>query len=208
METLDVVKDFFKIEDFNKLPVEIPGKDRDDLAKLFAALGYQVGAEIGVLRGDYSETLCKANPTVKHYCIDPYLRYLNHFSQDELNDAEQEAMLKLQSYNAHFIKEPSIVAADRFEDKSLDYVYIDGNHEFPYVVEDLTSWVKKVRPGGIISGHDYYISTWRKSVLHVVYAVDGWAKSYKINPWFVLGTMRDVKKDWSKRYRSWFWVVK
>jgi hypothetical protein len=36
-------------------------------------------------------------------------------------------------------------ALNDFEDDSLDFVYIDGNHEFPYVAEDLFHWSKKVR---------------------------------------------------------------
>lgn len=208
METLEIVLNYFGIECPEKSPYEIEGKDRNDLAALFGQLGYKTGAEVGVYRGVYSEIICKANPTVKHYCIDQYRRYINHPKQEDLNGAEEEAFRRLSPYNAHFIKEPSVQAAERFENASLDYVYIDANHEFPFVVSDLNSWVRKVRSGGIVAGHDFYISSWSRSVLHVAYAVTGWTQSYKIDPWFVLGSKKDLKDDWSKRYRTWFWVVK
>jgi predicted O-methyltransferase YrrM len=46
-------------------------------------------------------------------------------------------------------------AADDFLDNSLDFVYIDAGHRFDDVVQDIIKWTKKVRKGGIISGHDY-----------------------------------------------------
>ena len=38
----------------------------------------------------------------------------------------------------------------------LDFVYIDGNHAEPFVREDITNYYTKVRPGGILGGHDFY----------------------------------------------------
>jgi predicted O-methyltransferase YrrM len=47
-------------------------------------------------------------------------------------------------------------AVKDFKDESLDFVFIDGNHQYSYVLEDITEWSKKVRSGGIVSGHDYF----------------------------------------------------
>jgi predicted O-methyltransferase YrrM len=41
-------------------------------------------------------------------------------------------------------------------DESLDFVFIDANHEYTAVRDDIREWTKKVRVGGIVSGHDYY----------------------------------------------------
>ena len=46
-------------------------------------------------------------------------------------------------------------AAPRIPRHSLDFVYIDARHDFDSVLEDLDAWYDKVRPGGIIAGHDY-----------------------------------------------------
>jgi hypothetical protein len=46
-------------------------------------------------------------------------------------------------------------AADRFKWGELDFVYIDANHEYEHVLEDVRAWAPKVRAGGIVSGHDY-----------------------------------------------------
>jgi predicted O-methyltransferase YrrM len=46
-------------------------------------------------------------------------------------------------------------AISDFEDSSLDFVYIDANHTYEAATEDIREWSKKVRPGGIVAGHDY-----------------------------------------------------
>jgi hypothetical protein len=62
----------------------------------------------------------------------------------------------------------SVEAAKLFPDKSLDLVYIDGDHRTESVIADITSWLPKIRKGGIISGHDYSHGwvTVRKGVDH------------------------------------------
>ncbi len=50
----------------------------------------------------------------------------------------------------------SVEASKRFADKSLAFVYLDGDHSFDGVRRDLFAWIPKVKSGGIIAGHDYY----------------------------------------------------
>jgi len=129
-------------------------RSRVDLAKHFAELGFNTGAEIGVDGGFYSAELCKANPGLKLYCIDPW----------DLNEGKSsahrvrkyaEAKKILAPYNATLIKKLSMDAVKDFADGSLDFVYIDGNHNFDYVMMDIIEWSRKVKKGGIVSGHDY-----------------------------------------------------
>jgi hypothetical protein len=49
----------------------------------------------------------------------------------------------------------SIQASKMYKDRSLDFVFIDGSHEYEDVKEDIYYWYPKVKRGGIISGHDY-----------------------------------------------------
>lgn len=48
----------------------------------------------------------------------------------------------------------SLSAAQTFDDASLDFVFIDGGHEMQEVGADIDAWLPKVRPGGILAGHD------------------------------------------------------
>lgn len=54
------------------------------------------------------------------------------------------------------IKEISWNAASHFEDGSVDFVFIDADHEYDSVCKDIKAWMPKIRKGGIISGHDYF----------------------------------------------------
>ena len=57
------------------------------------------------------------------------------------------------------IKDDSLNAVNQFKNNSIDYLMIDGGHSYTEVTNDLNAWYKKVKPGGIISGDDYTIST-------------------------------------------------
>jgi len=61
-------------------------------------------------------------------------------------------------------KESTSVTIDEIPDHSLDCVFIDGNHEYQYVLDDLHFWIKKIRPGGQILGDDYWMSDVARAV--------------------------------------------
>ena len=57
--------------------------------------------------------------------------------------------------NVKHLRLPSVAAADFFQDGELDAVYIDVSHDYESVKADILAWGPKLRPGGILSGHDY-----------------------------------------------------
>lgn len=66
----------------------------------------------------------------------------------------------------------SVEAAPAFDDATLDFVYIDARHDYESVREDLETWYSKVRPGGIIAGHDYVDGSFAAGEFGVKRAVD------------------------------------
>src|SRR6185436_14587326 len=66
----------------------------------------------------------------------------------------------------------SLEAAERIPHHSIDFVYIDARHDYAAVMEDLGAWFDKVRPGGIIAGHDYLDGHFPAGVFGVKSAVD------------------------------------
>lgn len=64
----------------------------------------------------------------------------------------------VKAYNGRDIVRPLVMPSTQacvlFPDKSLDLVFIDGNHGYSYAKQDILAWLPKIKPGGIICGHD------------------------------------------------------
>jgi len=58
------------------------------------------------------------------------------------------------------IKMKSVEASKTYEDNSLFFVFIDGNHTYESTKEDILSWLPKVKIGGYIGGHDFDNEEW------------------------------------------------
>ena len=201
-KALEVVRARFGLDGAERSPVHLRVSRHRELIDLWRELGYTTGAEIGTEAGRYAEEICRGVPGVKLHCVDPYLaydRYENHMSQQKLDGYFVEATQRLSKYRAEIIREASLDAVRRFEPASLDFVFIDGNHHFDFVVRDIIAWAPIVRPGGFVAGHDYKPEGSEKTPIPfgVIEAVNAYTTAHKISPWFV------VKGD---KCPSWFWV--
>jgi Methyltransferase domain len=126
-----------------------------------------VGAEIGVAEGDFSKVLLEATRPRRLHLIDPWLRQDDAvYAADPNNVLAAEADRRHDAVRARFA--PAVAAgqvaihrafshdvAGDFADGSLDWIYIDGAHHFDAVAADLRLYAPKVKPGGLILGHDY-----------------------------------------------------
>jgi hypothetical protein len=53
------------------------------------------------------------------------------------------------------IRDTSHNASKQFENGYFDFVFIDADHSYGHIHEDIIDWLPKVRGGGILAGHDY-----------------------------------------------------
>lgn len=184
-------------------PFNVPGSSRDQLPEFCREMGYQTGAEIGVYQGEFTEKLCQAGLAV--YGIDPWMPYRGQGRSEQRQDKQEinynEAVKRLAPYqNCRLIKKTSSEALADFKPECLDFVYIDGDHRFPFVAEDIYGWSQKVRKGGMIAGHDYYCTAPSASnlICQVKPVVDAFLEAYGISDFYTFGD-----KD---RYLSWMIV--
>ena len=188
------IRDKFRI----KGPCVVPftgflDSTRNDLADLFCELGFKIGAEVGVMWGGYSEVLLRKNPGLKLYCIDPWTPYENgRPSQEKQDRIYRRAKKVLSRLGATLIRKTSMEALADIPDGSLDFVYIDAMHKFDYVMMDIIEWSKKVKRGGIVSGHDYSLIPG----CGVVPATHAYTRGHMILEWYV------TREIWP----SFFWV--
>ncbi len=200
MNTFDFVLNKFSLTSDPTTSTTIPLPfTRGTLIILFKELDFKKGAEIGVASGRFSESLCMSIPDLKMYCIDPWIMYEDYqernLSQDRMDILYESTKEKLAHFNCEIIKDFSMNAVKKFSPGSLDFVYIDANHVFKYVLEDITMWADTVRPGGIVSGHDY--KSLGDPLPDVGKAVDQYVKDHNIKALFVFTGRNDA---------SWFFV--
>ena len=154
---------------------------RRSLAKLARDLRCRRGVEIGTHDGESAVMWLAANSRLHLTCVDPYLTYNARHSQEDQNAHYAEATERLKPYNAEIVRAKSLEVVDGFKDRSVDFVYIDGDHEFDWVMQDLIRWAPKVRGGGLVILHDYCVS-WRAGVMK---AVDAYTAAHRVDPWYV-----------------------
>lgn len=131
------------------------------------------GVEIGCLNGDTTEYLLNYFPNLKLFGVDPYCDYTD-WNDRHLTNRENSINLlykKVEKFEDRFtlLKETSNDALSFFDDEELDLVFIDGLHTYEQVLTDCKNYYKKLKPGGVFSGHDY------KVIKEVKTAVDEFA---------------------------------
>jgi len=184
------------------MPLSVP-VGRDALPAVCRELGFRNGAEIGVWKAGFSRKLCDGAPGMHLLCVDPWQKYDGWEDGKNSPDMNIEAAYQiaretLKGCNATIVRAFSEDALLDVPDRSLDFVYIDGNHQRAAVLEDVTEWALKVRPGGIVAGHDYRVFP-NKPYIQVVEALQDYTAVHEIRPWFQLI---------GDRTPSWLWVVR
>lgn len=160
-----------------------------------------VGIEIGVRDGWNSLDILETLSIKKLYLIDPYMAYEEYEESGDdlrkfqkfLNTKKKIAVKALKKYKnkIKFVKMFSEEASKLFKNNSLNFVYIDGNHQYEFVKKDIELYYPKIKKGGIIGGDDYYFCDESKaSNFGVVDAVNKFFKNKNISfmhmDWWVI----------------------
>lgn len=81
-----------------------------------------------------------------------YTRQINESVFNEFTASLQRENLR--TY-VNIINDDSAKAAAHFPDRSVDFAFIDANHDYAHVKADIQAWMPKIKIGGMLSGHDY-----------------------------------------------------
>jgi len=156
-----------------------------------------VGVEIGVGTGINALNILENLDIKKLYLIDPYVDFFNvsteltiiqegvpkskykldridarsiHVDVDSNSLCKEVAIETVKKYNDKivWIYDVSLSAVNKIKDNELDFVYIDGNHRYEYVKEDIILYKDKVKKGGLVSGHDFDRDYVEKAVREIV----------------------------------------
>ena len=129
-----------------------------------------VGVEVGVYRGEMSAHLLRLCPRLTLHMVDSWVGASDQpaayrATRDPRARATLGAQLRTKRQALRAVEfageraiirhEASLGVAGSFSDASLDFVFIDADHSYEGVSADIEAWRHKVKPGGILSGHDY-----------------------------------------------------
>jgi len=196
METVEYIKNKYGVSD-GKI-IDLPISRWKEWPLLLKELGVKKAVEIGTYKGNFAETLSLLIPDIDLTVVDAWKVYRD-YKDYGVNDLETVAYEltkeRAEKFGFKIIKGWSNEVVNDFEDESLDFVFIDGNHDFEHVVEDVAKWSRKVKKGGIVSGHDFN----RNHAKHfgVKEAIPAWCEAEQISPLFI------VRKD---QCASWFYI--
>jgi len=148
---------------------------------------HPTGIEIGSDVGETASYLLETRKDLYLYCIDPYMTYID-WNGNNLNDREDvlnKFMTTMKPYKDRYklLRMKSDEAVIEFVNESVDFVFIDGLHEYVQTLRDCKNYWPIVKKGGVLCGHDY------KTIPGVNQSVDDFA--IQVNKQ-VLTTVNDV----------------
>lgn len=138
-------------------------------------IDYYKFVEIGSWKGRSScymgVEILNSNKNIKFDCIDTWLGSKEH-RDPKSNHYEPLLQIENGLYNL-FLRNikplesvitpqrmTSVDACKLYEDESLDFIYIDGDHDYLSVKEDINIWYPKLKNGGYIAGDDFEEDAW------------------------------------------------
>lgn len=217
MDTLNYFIEKYNLKQNPDIPLgqphEIVNVGRLDLIRWIRELDFKAGVEVGVERGRYARQICEINSQMKLWGVDPYEKYEDYREykdQAEMDSIYNTMLYELEGAIKHgkfeIIRKKSEDAVKQFEEESLDFVYIDGNHEFDYPLRDIEAWWPKVKKGGILAGHDYVRAAHLEFTIKD--ALREFTQKNNIDFWFVLGRYQKTRKEVRDNTRSWMIIKK
>jgi hypothetical protein len=162
--------------------------DRIELLRRLPLNG--VVAEIGVNEGDFSEKILSIVQPQKLVLIDVWASKRYHGGLFDLVKARFAR--QIQDQQVEIIRDMSFGAIAICPDQYFDWVYLDTDHTFTTTRRELELLRPKMKPGGIIAGHDYILGNWNAGYRYgVIEAVREFCLQYQWEMIFLTHELND-----------------
>lgn len=125
------------------------------------AQGFKTAAEVGVQEGVFSRKILETWGG-ELIMVDFWGHIPGYIDVANVSQLEHQRIFETAQQverdfgpRAKIMRGLSVEVAQQIPPSSLDFVYLDADHSYKGVMDDLKAWVTKIRPGGAIGGHDY-----------------------------------------------------
>jgi predicted O-methyltransferase YrrM len=121
----------------------------------------EVGSWLGKSAAYMAVEIINSGKPIKFSCVDPW-----EDGGPDLKDTSYFKSLKQPVYDEfrkntkpvqhviHTLRMDSLDGARQFPDASIDFLMLDGDHNYPAVLHDIDAWLPKMRPGALMAGDD------------------------------------------------------
>lgn len=122
----------------------------------------EVGVWKGMSAAYMSVEIINSGKNIDFYCVDHWLGSQEHHDpthhayEPEIHRLYEIFTENMKPVEGHYIpmRMSSLEAVNHFEDKSLDFVFIDAAHDYESVKKDIITWTPKLKDNGVLAGHD------------------------------------------------------
>jgi hypothetical protein len=148
--------------------------------------------EVGVWKGTSAAymgvEIINSGKKIKFDCIDPFIPVGDEMPEfkithEDLKNTFINNMKPLEGYyNLITIGSPECTKV--YNDKSIDFVFIDGDHSYNAVIKDIEAWLPKMKSGSILAGHDYGFPEVKKAC-HDIFGENDWSDYFNGDCWMI-----------------------
>lgn len=146
----------------------LPG---EDIPSMLKGVKNPIGIEIGTDQGTTTEYLLRSIPDLTLYGIDDYTENRTETVQNLTFEIYKKKVLPYSNRFKHY-RMTSDDAVSEFEDESVDFVFIDGDHRYEQVLKDCQNYYAKLKKGGLFCGHDWILPDVNKAVVEFALSID------------------------------------
>jgi hypothetical protein len=193
---------------------------RDDFTIIFNTLNYKIGIELGSFQGQFANHILNSW-NGKLICVDlfdrndnPDLNKLNGFySTFEKNLILPTFNQNLKNFTNRLltIQSDTLNASQFFPDNYFDFIYIDAEHSYQSVVNDITHWYPKLKSKGLIAGHDFLANfnySLKNNEIYQPHNQSEYVGTFGVNTAVTDFTIQNNIKFYTTNepyWKSWFW---
>lgn len=174
---------------------------RDHIGRVLNQFGLTgSAAEVGVLWGGYTAIVLKEWNGRAYWCVDLWAPQDARIYREKTDDMDYgkcyQQVQELATRDKRIIvaRGLSHAVATMVPDDCLDFAFIDANHAYQAVLDDMETWWRKVKKGGVMGGHDYCRNTEWPNFCEVIPAVPDWMREHAVD--FVTDKGEGQGKSW------------